>query len=227
MLSTIKILQAKNASTGTISMSKRLMAIQETFSTNLGPNQGPPLPLSLTRNGDVNKNQKCETNSSSPPAPAPPTAPTNPVPPSSENGCKPTTASSSPPASNPSKPYKPNSLILVPNHQQNLSQMCNGKVRLVSQGRQMASKSAVEVQTEDSPSPPQHVSDCPFNTTKIESLPKKLPVNPVKKSSEPGSENSDDYLEPFVPDNTAGNAYNQGWIFFPHLSTTTLQLEGI
>ena len=178
MLSTIKILQAKNASTGTISMSKRLMAIQETFSTNLGSNQGPNHPLSLTRNGDVNKNQKCETNSSSslpPPAPppsAPSVAPAAPVPASSENGWKPSPVSS-PPVSN---PCKPNSLILVPNlpnlpnhqnlpnHHQNLGQMCNGQVRLVSQARLATNKSAVEVQTEDSP--PRHVADCPFNTTK-------------------------------------------------------------
>ena len=176
MLSTIKILQAKNASTGTISMSKRLMAIQETFSTNLGSNQGPNHPLSLTRNGDVNKNQKCETNSSSsslpPPAPPPPpppsaapAAPAAPVLASSGNGWKPSPLVS-PSASNPSKP---NSLILVPNlpnlpNHQNLSQMCNGQVRLVSQARLTASKSAVEVQTEESP--PLHVADCPFNTTK-------------------------------------------------------------
>ena len=39
----------------------------------------------------------------------------------------------------------------------------------------------------------------------IEILPQKPSDNPVKKSSEPNSENSEDYLEPFVPDNTAGN----------------------
>ena len=147
-------------------MSKRLMAIQETFSTNLTA----PHPLSITRNGDVNKNQKCETNSSSSLAP---TAPAAPVAPCSQ----PSTLSSSPPA--PSKPYKPpNSLILVPNHQQTMGQICNGQVRLVSQGRQAAAKSAVEVQTEGSPPPPpppappapppplKHVADCPYNTTK-------------------------------------------------------------
>ena len=34
MLVTLKLLQAKNASTGTISMSKRIMAIQEAFIQN-------------------------------------------------------------------------------------------------------------------------------------------------------------------------------------------------
>ena len=166
MLSTIKILQAKNASTGTISMSKRLMAIQETFSTNLGCNQGPNHPLSLTRNGDVNKNQKCETNSSSSLPPTAPTAPAAPVEASSKNGWKPSTVGASPPAPT-SNPCKPNSLILVPNlpNHQSRGQICNGQVRLVSQARLAASKSAVEVQTEEE-SPPRHVADCPHNTTK-------------------------------------------------------------
>ena len=43
MLATVKLLQSKNASTGTISMSKRLMAINEAFSANLGT--GPILSL--------------------------------------------------------------------------------------------------------------------------------------------------------------------------------------
>ena len=139
-------------------MSKRLMAIQETFSTNLTA----PHPLSITRNGDVNKNQKCETNSSSSLAPTAPVASAAPC-------SKPSTVSSSPPAPAPApgKPYKPpNSLILVPNHQENMGQICNGQVRLVSQGRQVAAKSAVEVQTEGSPPPLQHVADCPYNTAK-------------------------------------------------------------
>ena len=196
MLSTIKILQAKNASTGTISMSKRLMAIQETFSTNLGPNPPPGQPLSLTRNGDVNKNQKCETNSSgslptpappatsaSPAAPAAPVAPAapaapaaaaGPVPPSSQNGWKPSPVVGPPgplaPASGPAcGPCKPNSLILVPHlpHHQVPGQRCNGQVRLVSQTvRQAVRQSAVEVQTEESP--PGHLADCPFNINKAE-----------------------------------------------------------
>ena len=44
-----------------------------------------------------------------------------------------------------------------------------------------------------------------FQVSQIESLAQKATAGPVKKSSEPGSENSEDYLEPFVPDNTAGN----------------------
>ena len=95
MLSTIKILQAKNASTGTISMSKRLMAIQETFSSNLAANN----PATVIRNGDINKEQKCETKMSSQ-------------------------------AVVPTKPCKPNSLVLVAN-QQSLHQMSNGQVRTI------------------------------------------------------------------------------------------------
>ena len=153
-------------------MSKRLMAIQETFSSSLGSNQGPNHPLSLTRNGDVNKNQKCETNSSSslpavvPTVPTVPTVPAAPVQASSKNGWKPSTVVSPPAPAPASNPCKPNSLILVPNlpNHQNLGKICNGQVRLVSQARVAASKSAVEVQTEESPPP--HVADCPYNTTK-------------------------------------------------------------
>lgn len=119
MLATIKILQAKNASTGTISMSKRLMAIQETFSANLGPNN----PALVIKNGDINKNQKCQTicNTSTS------------ITPITENG-KAETANSS---TVPSKPCKPNSLILVANPQ-SLAPMSNGQVRLVSQPRHAA-----------------------------------------------------------------------------------------
>ena len=45
-------------------------------------------------------------------------------------------------------------------------------------------------------------SKFPASSARIESLAQKATANPVKKSSEPGSENSDDYLEPFVPDKT-------------------------
>ena len=120
MLSTIKILQAKNASTGTISMSKRLMAIQETFSSNLGANS----QALVLRNGDINKNQKCETVSSTAGTSSAVTSV------SSVNG-KTDTRTIGP--STAPKPCKPNSLILVPN--QTLQQMSNGQVRMVTQPR--------------------------------------------------------------------------------------------
>ena len=120
MLSTIKILQAKNASTGTISMSKRLMAIQETFSSNLGANS----QALVLRNGDINKNQKCETVSSTAGTSSAVTSV------SSVNGKTDTRTLGPSPAP---KPCKPNSLILVPN--QTLQQMSNGQVRMVTQPR--------------------------------------------------------------------------------------------
>ena len=124
MLSTIKILQAKNASTGTISMSKRLMAIQETFSSNLGANN----PALVLRNGDINKNQKCETICSTAATSSAGTSVT-PV-----NGK--TETRTLIPSTAPNKPCKPNSLILVPN--QTLQQMSNGQVRMVTQPRYSA-----------------------------------------------------------------------------------------
>ena len=53
MLATVKVLQSKNASTGTMSMSKKLMSINDSFTASLAP--PPPPPTSCIPNGEVNK----------------------------------------------------------------------------------------------------------------------------------------------------------------------------
>ena len=53
MLATVKVLQSKNASTGTMSMSKKLMSINDSFTASLAP--PPPPPTSCIPNGEVTK----------------------------------------------------------------------------------------------------------------------------------------------------------------------------
>ena len=227
MLATVKLLQSKNASTGTISMSKRLMAINEAFSANLGT--GPILSL---------------PNGSARPLPAPATKPNLCVTAStalsvtscssasngssSSNGSTShgSSASQPPPAPIPAPSHngghthaKPSSLILVPHHE-----LSNGRVkgaaketakeaakveaedsscvRLVSRSRCPLAQ-AKEVQTVTCPAPaPAHSPDCPYRSPRppapeVTRCPPPEPEVGVArcKSSDPLSENSDDYLE--------------------------------
>ena len=226
MLSTIKLLQAKNASTGTISMSKRLMAIHDVFSSNI--TNGPALALP---NGDLNKKNSNLVN----PNPCvsvttaaksyedktkvtPPSNGTRTIVPNSQStlspsSSKPSLASNS---SQPPKQPKPNSLILVPN-QKNIHELSNGSVKAADDCSDFSAvrlvqkpplghcpASTKEVQTISSIAPlnseprPRpislnHNSDCPFS--------RRNPPVVSNKSSDPLSENSDDYLESSVPDN--------------------------
>ena len=218
MLATVKLLQSKNASTGTISMSKRLMAINEAFSANLGtgpilslPNgSARPLPapatkpnlcvtastaLSVTSCSSASNGSSSHGSSASQPRPAP-----DPVPAPSHNG---------------HTHAKPSSLILVPHHE-----LSNGTVkgaaketpeveaedsscvRLVSRSRCPLAQ-AKEVQTVTCPAPaPAHSPDCPYRSPpppapEVARCPPPEPEVGVArcKSSDPLSENSDDYLE--------------------------------
>ena len=202
MLATIRLLQAKNASTGTMSMSKKLSALQEAFShttVNNAPGQPPLLALP---NGDVNKNKN-----------GPVTLPQKPVSnpcvsvPNNKSSYDKTVSSDGVPVpSKPSdsldcKPTKPNTLILVPN-QKSIHQLSNGllksseecgEVRLVHQPG-VTEGQAKEVQA--SFSPLEHNEDCPFKST------------PNNKSSDPFSECSDDYLESAVPDDNNKGLYS-------------------
>lgn len=204
MLATIKLLQAKNASTGTMSMSKRLAALQDAFANstnNPGPGQLPALVLP---NGDVNKNDK-NTGKGPPmnPCVSVPNKSSDDKPSNMSTPSSAVTSTKSPPSSSApcenSKPEKPNSLILVPN-QRSIHELSNGllksseecgEVRLV-QKPQLANSQAKAKEVQASFSPLQHNEDCPFNGKSEEIL--------ANKSSDPFSESSDDYLESSVPD---------------------------
>jgi len=169
MLLTLKLLQAKNASTGTISMSKRIMAIQEAFIQNtLGQTNNaistssneiqdkkplqnikdkPPL---LLRNGDVQK--KLVINSEKTPLLLQNPTEEKPKVPSDNSSETPVLVGQAPDQVKPVR--KPNSLILVP-HQQNIHDMSNGllksgdgSLRMVQQYKKTQA-STKEVQTEE------------------------------------------------------------------------------
>ena len=218
MLATVKVLQAKNASTGTMSMSKKLLAINDSFSASLAP---PPPPASCLPNGEVNKAVKNNNITNNKPNPCvavgPPPLQTqkslsfkdNPQREDNKesNGGTHTTVSSSFSQTQP-PPVKPNSLILVP-HQKSIHDMSNGGLirplnpevapsapRLVTKTLTDPSLGiAKEVQT--LASPPLHSDDCPLSGQRNPSHPQKPPVIAKSKSSSDPlfSENSDDYLE--------------------------------
>ena len=167
MLLTLKLLQAKNASTGTISMSKRIMAIQEAFIQNSLVQTNS---AAITTSNDIS-DKKCLPNTKDKPSPL------------LLNGNKPHSINSEKTpllAKNPSEEKqkihenklsdsdvskscvpepikgikKPNSLILVP-HQQNIHDMSNGVLksgdssfRVVHQCKK-SQGSTKEVQTEE------------------------------------------------------------------------------
>ena len=224
MMATIKLLQAKNASTGTISMSKRLMAIHEAFSSNTGPK---PVPALVLPNGDVNKNSACSHNGTQLSNPNPcVTVPTKSYDDKAKVSCSnmstPTMTSSSsashsvtpsnpispppaPPPAQPVKHQKPNSLILQPHT--NFHDYSNG---LVKSSEDFSAVRLVQ-------KPP----SCPASTKEVQTLAlssldslesvqesghsnvkhsNDCPFNVnnqvvCNKSSDPFSESSDDYLE--------------------------------
>lgn len=167
MLLTLKLLQAKNASTGTISMSKRIMAIQEAFIQNtLGqtnsaiatssneisdkkpvPNvKDKPPPLAINGNKPVSiSSEKTPLLSNNPAEEKPKIHNGNP----SDTVVSPSYIPEQVKAIK-----KPNSLILVP-HQQNIHDMSNGllksadgSLRIVHQCKKFQG-STKEVQTEE------------------------------------------------------------------------------
>ena len=220
MLATVKVLQAKNASTGTMSMSKRLLAINDAFSAASAPAPAARLPAA---NGDVIKTVKNNNISDNK---------TNPCvavlgqqkslsfkdnPPGEvnlSNGCH---AASAVAASQP-PPVKPNSLILVP-HQKSIHSMSNGGLirpvecaagapRLIAKTSpslastkevQTQHHGAMEVQTQQTSAVP-HSTDCPLSAHNHHNYPPQPQTKPIiaksKSCSDPlFSENSDDYLE--------------------------------
>ena len=216
MLATVKVLQSKNASTGTMSMSKKLMAINDSFTASLAPP-----PTSCIPNGEVNENAVKQNNISNvKPNPCVAVGPPPPSlqqqkslsfkdnPPREEN--KESNGGTHTPASLSQRqppPVKPNSLILVP-HQKSIHDMSNGGLcirpldpevapsapRLVT--KTLASNPclgiAKEVQTLTSPV--LHSQDCPLRAPPQPQKPHVIAKS--QSSSDPlFSENSDDYLE--------------------------------
>ena len=219
MLATVKVLQSKNASTGTMSMSKKLMAINDSFTASLAP--PPPPPASCLPNGEVNKSVKNNNITNNKPNPCvavgPPPLQTQKSLSSKDNprreennesngGTNTTVLSSFSQKQQP--PVKPNSLILVP-HQKSIHDMSNGGLirpldpEVAPSAPRLVSKTltdpglgiAKEVQTL---TPPHlHSDDCPLSGQRNPPHPQKpLVIAKSKSSSDPlFSENSDDYLE--------------------------------
>jgi len=167
MLLTLKLLQAKNASTGTISMSKRIMAIQEAFIQNTLGQTNSAIAISSNQISDkktlpnvkdkpspllINGNKPCSINSEKTPLLS-----NNPAEEKQKvHNCKPSDAVIStryiPDQVKAIK--KPNSLILVP-HQQNIHDMSNGLLKSTDGSFRMVHQckksqgSTKEVQTEE------------------------------------------------------------------------------
>ena len=199
-------------------MSKRLMAIHDVFTSNInnGPALGLPNGNLIKKNSTtVSPNPCVSVTIADKTKVTPPSNGTHTIVPSSQ--CTSSPSSSKPSlTSNSSQPPKPNSLILVPN-QKNIHELSNGsvkasddcsdfsEVRLVQKpplGHCPASTKEVQTissiapfNSEPRPRPISlnHNSDCPFS--------RRNPPVFSNKSSDPLSENSDDYLESSVPDN--------------------------
>ena len=167
MLLTLKLLQAKNASTGTISMSKRIMAIQEAFIQNSLVQTNS---AAITTSNEIS-DKKCLPNTKDKPSPLllngnkpqsinsekTPLLPKNPAEEKQkilENKSSDSDVSKSCVPEPIKAIKKPNSLILVP-HQQNIHDMSNGVLksgdssfRVVHQCKK-SQGSTKEVQTEE------------------------------------------------------------------------------